>query len=223
MSRPSPSRDRIIRFILGSSLADVPSPGKTPHPYRRPFTTLYEFASRTGIAFSWVHGTFDLLRQHGWIDLRHGLSVRDAPAIFDWWLQHSSAPRYHSLHVANAWDASKRLLKEFGIQNAFTTYYAENACQGHLYPRRADVYVRQADLSEARRHLVHDLDAQLGGTNFRLVYGDDHVLDEKLTMPTAAGRRDLAPLPQVILDLMREGGSAREAADLLIQRAFPHA
>ena len=32
-----------------------------------------------------------------------------------------------------------------------------------------------------------------------------------------------APFPQVVLDLLTEGGSAAEAADMLIQKAHPHA
>jgi len=223
MSRPSPGRDRILRYVLGMNVRNVQAAEHPLKPYPAQFTSIYELAQRTGVAFSWVHETLDVLSHFGWIDLSQGLRIRDADAIFAWWLNQSAQPRYHAFHVANAREASARLLHDFRIPNAFTTYYAENAYQGHLFPRRADVYVRMEHVAQARAHLVGDLNAQLGGTNFRLIYGDDHILDEKVSIGHARERLDYAPVPQVILDLMREGGSAREAADLLIQRAFPHA
>lgn len=119
--------------------------------------------------------------------------------------------------------ATSAALAEHGVPNALSTYYAENAYQGHLFPRRGDAYVREADVARAKQILLTELDAQLGGSNFRLLASDDHILDETVTIGPPLIATTYAPFPQVVVDLIEEGGSAREAADMLIQKAYPHA
>ncbi|MGQ0536361.1 MAG: hypothetical protein ACT4PT_09840 [Methanobacteriota archaeon] len=157
------------------------------------------------------------------IEPHDGLRVLDATAIFERWKGLRTRPSVHGLQVAEPRRAIHDLVHAAGIPAAITTYYAENVYQGHLFPRRMDAYVRRSDADEARRHLVEEHDAKIGGANLRLLWGDDWLLEETVGIGSGAATTDYAPFPQVVLDLMTEGGSCREAADMLIAKAYPHA
>lgn len=218
MPRPSPARDRILRFLLASRAKNVPA----SIPAALPLTSLYQLAERTGVAFSWVHKVVRELQREGWVHTDGRIEVTDPSAVFAWWRENRTEPKAHGFHVADPLTTAARLLHEHQVPHATTTYYAENAYQGHLFPRRLDAYVREDALARARVAVV-ELGGQLGGTNFRLLTGDDAILDEVVPIGQGPAELRYAPVPQVILDLLTEGGSAREAADLLIQRAYPHA
>lgn len=219
MPRPSPSRDRILRHLLGASAKGVP----VPDAYRAPFRSIYELAQRTGVAFSWVHATVREIEAAGWLRVGDHLQVVRPGELYEWWQGVRTRPRVHGFHVQDPREAGLALLHEHGLPVAFTSYYAENAYQGHLFPRRGDLYLRLEDLARAREIVVHRLGGQLGGTNFRLLAGDDALLEERVRIGDGPTGIDYAPLPQVVLDLIAERGSAREAADMLIQKAHPHA
>lgn len=221
MPKPSPTRDRILRTLLYSAAKNVPGPAQA----LRPLPSLYQLADRTGASFAWVHETVTGWIQKGWVETHGQLEVLDPVALYEWWGKHRTTPEVHSFHASDPQEAIADLRTEHGVASVITSYYAENAYQGHLFPRRMDAYIRETDLPHAREGLV-ELGAQLGGTNLRLLTGDDAIVDEAVVVgeeqaPTVETR--YAPLPQVVLDLITEGGSAREAADLLIERAYPHA
>lgn len=217
--RPSPARDRILRYLLASCASERVS---IPAPAGLPLPSLYKLADRAGVAFSWVHKTVGELADRGWVHTDGRIEVTDPTAVFAWWRENRTVPKVHGFHVANVRTTAAALFREHQIPHAITTYYAENAYQGHLFARRLDTYVRADDLERARAALL-ELGGQLGGTTFRLLTGDDAILDEVVLVGKGPTELRYAPVPQVILDLMTEGGSAREAADLLLQRAYPHA
>lgn len=217
MPRPSAGRDRILRHLLGSSALNVP----LPKAYGR-VQSAHELAKRTGVSRSWVYATIEDLSSHGWLRTVDSIEPLNPRAIFAWWKANRTELKVHSFHVADPKLALAELQRR-GVETAITTYYAENIMQGHLFPRRGDCYVRAADLQKARTILVEEIDAQLGGTNLRLLVGDDGVLDEDVHIGEGNARVDYAPFPQVVLDLLTEGGSAAEAADMLIQKAYPYA
>lgn len=218
MPRPNPTRDRILRLLLASSARNVPNPPQEA----RPLPSLYQLAARSGASFPWVHEVVTDLADRGWVRTGGRIEAVDAAALFDWWRGNRTKPKVRGFHVGDPRATASRLLHERQVPHAITTYYAENAYQGHLFPRRFDAYVRDDDLERARAAVV-ELGGQLGGTNFRLLTGDDAILDEAVVIGQPPAELRYAPVPQVILDLITEGGSAREAADLLIQRAYPHA
>lgn len=220
MPKPSPTRDRILRFLLGSHAAGF----QLPESYAAKVTTRYELSARAGAAHNWVYSTLAPLQLKHWVSVTpdDGLHVLDAPAIYAWWKEVRTKPTVNGLQVADPRGAAQALLRK-GFPIAITTYYAENAYQGHLFPRRLDAYVRSKDIQAARRFLVEELDAKIGGVNFRLLTGDDPLLDETIRIEREAEQLAYASLPQVIVDLMTEGGSCGEAAEMLIQKAYPHA
>lgn len=219
MPRPSPTRDRILRFLLGTTARNV----QLPLNYAPPVTSRFELSIRADAAHNWVYSTLRVLEENGWIKTEDGLRLLDAPAVYRWWKGVRTRPTVHGLQVAEPHRALNALMHDTKIPVAVTTYYAENVYQGHLFPRRLDCYVRARDVDRARAMLVENLDAKIGGLNFRLMVGDDRLLDESLRMAADSIATDYAPFPQVVLDLMSEGGSCGEAAEMLVEKAYSHA
>lgn len=225
MPAASTSRDRILRFLLDINRHSRQS----HHPRRfgraapdrlalRRDSPRIQLAYATGVAFSWVYEVLDEFAAHGWVDRAHPLHVTDPAAIFEWWKPHRTPLKINGFQAKDPQLMASQL-NEQGIPNAVTTYYAENRSHGHLFPRRLDTYVRLDRLPKARQAII-DLGGQLGGTNFRLFTGDDAVVDERQPGPPGLMHLEYAPVPQVILDLYTEGGSAAEAADLMVKQEF---
>ena len=104
------------------------------------------------------------------------------------------------------------LLAGSGLQHAATTYLAESVVQDYLFTSRVDVYVRQEDAAEWHELIVED--GLVGGGNFRLLFGDDHVFYKSLVVEGVA----VVSLPQIAADLYDVGGACAEAADMLVER-----
>lgn len=229
-------RDHGARFAdeileLWGTFSDSPARltglGMVLHALRKPSRdesnpgSINQLAKQSGASFSWVHEIVSELASRGWVDKGDDVTVTKPMEVFEWWAENRTDPEAQTFHVTDPSETAEKLLHDMGVDHAITTYYAENALQGHLYPRRLDTYVRANELDRAREAII-ELGGSLGGTNFRLLIGEDAVIDEGVV---GEGSLQLlyAPLPQVILDLISEGGSAREAADLLIQRAYADA
>lgn len=231
MGRPSPTRDRILRLLLGTAMDSTRVPVPTQKTRRFVPDTIRDLAQYVPPeadqaeprSYAWVHEVVSEFVDAGWVTRRPRLEVVDPAAVFEWWSENRTRPKHHSFHLADPMPVLEAMLRRHpGAPSVITTYYAEQAFQGHLFPRRMDAYICEADLDHAKRVII-DEGGQLGGTNFRLWTGDDGIVDEPYFAQEGVTWPRYAPLPQVILDLMTEGGSAREAADMLLQRAYPHA
>jgi hypothetical protein len=215
MPRPATARDRILRYLLGGQLG----------PHHRgcygPVDSMYALWKASGVpSFASVHETIGLLIEAGLVDAEEPTRINYPPSVYCWWAGERARPKVHSLHVSSPTEAAAAL-DEAGIPNAATTYYAENAWASHLFPRRFDTYVKAHDVARARKVLL-DRGAQLGGTNFRLLTSDGHLLQEAdACRPLYPGTPYLlAPLPQVIVDLLQERGSPVEAAEMLLEKLY---
>ena len=228
MPPPSTSRDRVVRHLLDVNRHNRQS--HSPLPFgraRRDRGTVtrdspkISLAFATGVAPSWVNEVLSELQANGWVDSNRPLQVLDPHAVFAWWRQRRAPPRIHGFQAQDP-KLLAHQLAERGVHNAITTFYGENQHHGHLFPRRMDTYVRLDELPRAREIII-ELGGQLGGTNFRLWTGDDAVVDDR--QPGAPGplRLDFAMVPQIILDLYLEGGSAAEAAALMVKKEFLYA
>ena len=105
-----------------------------------------------------------------------------------------------------------RALKNSNIDYALTTYQAENLVQHYLFPSRTDLYVKEEDMDEWHRIMTKN--GLYGNGNVRIIPYDKHVL---------YGRRKIhglfiVSLPQMIIDLIREGGPCEEAAEMLLKK-----
>jgi hypothetical protein len=110
------------------------------------------------------------------------------------------------------------LIRRTEFRYALTTYQAENLVQHYLFPSRTDLYVPPEEWMK-----WHDMIVAAGGLvgkgNFRLLFGDNHVFYK------AFKRNELTvvSLPQLLVDLITEGGPCLEAAQLLLEKVSEHA
>jgi hypothetical protein len=214
MPRPSPARDRLLRTLLTSKARNLPRQAGTPK-----IVSLYGWAQQCGVSFPWVHEVAHELAANGFIELQPELRVKDAEGLYAWWRKNSSKPTIVSFHAAEPMAVLRDAAARAHIQYALTTYYAENWLQGHLFPRRVDAYIRPADLPSMRVAILA-AGGQLGGTNMRLWMRDDHLTQEAYKVGNPPVQQWYAPPAQVLLDLYEEGGSAAEAADMLVRAAY---
>ncbi|MDV3278657.1 MAG: hypothetical protein LYZ69_09390 [Nitrososphaerales archaeon] len=106
-----------------------------------------------------------------------------------------------------------RVLKNTGLEYGLTTYRAESMVNRYLFPSKTELYIRGADF-EAWHALLVKEGALVGGGNVRLRWYDDQVLYNSFSID---GYR-MVSVPQLIVDLLREVGSAVEAANMMMQK-----
>ncbi len=104
------------------------------------------------------------------------------------------------------------LLKESKMDYVLTTYQAENIIQHFLFPARIDIYIKESDLE--KWHKLATEKGLYGKGNFRIIVEDTHVMYKKRIIDGFS----IVCLPQLIVDLFKEGGPCEEAAQMLIKR-----
>jgi hypothetical protein len=96
---------------------------------------------------------------------------------------------------------------------ALTTYFAENQVNHHLFPTRCDAYVVGSTLDNMKKAVLKE--GLIGSGNTRLIVPvDEGIIDEAQEI---RGVR-VVSLGQLMLDLVREGGVAMEAFEMMVRR-----
>jgi len=185
-------RERILRRILD------------PDTDHRP---LYRIARDSGAAYSWA---YELTRDLGKIGAMKSTRVTRPDRIYSYWLRHYVPPLYSEYHSPDP----LKLITGIDLDCAVTTYGADQAIQRYLFPRRYDVYIRREDAPAWHKGILRN--GFVGGGNLRLLLHDPDILK---TGETRRGLK-IVCLPQLILDLIVEGGVCTEAARLLFRRAY---
>ncbi|MBU3913359.1 MAG: hypothetical protein KKE50_04660 [Nanoarchaeota archaeon] len=103
------------------------------------------------------------------------------------------------------------LLKKSKLDYALTTYQAENIIQHYLFPSRVDIYIKESDLD--KWHSLMTKNGLYGKGNVRIIIADPHVMYGKRSINGLS----IVSLPQLIIDLTKEGGPCQEAAEMLIK------
>jgi hypothetical protein len=102
-------------------------------------------------------------------------------------------------------------IQDAELTHAFTTYRAENDYQGFLFVSNTAVYVAPDEI-EAWISLIED-NGLIGGGNTEFRVTDSHVFYGSETVNGIS----TVSIPQLIVDLLDEGGPCVEAADRLIE------
>jgi hypothetical protein len=139
--------------------------------------------------------------------LIEGTTVRDARGLYEYWREHRIQPSELTVALQSPLD----VIQESGLDHAFTTSRAENAHQGFLFVSNTAVYVAPDDI-EAWLSLVEER-GLIGGGNTEFRVTDSHVF---YGAETVKGLRTVS-VPQLIVDLLDEGGPCVEAAERLIE------
>ena len=182
------TKERIIRVLLN-------------HPGDN--MTKYRLAQLADASESWTRQYTEKLEKK---ELIKGTEVVAAADLYRVWLEQRIEPNQLEISLQQPMD----LLAETDLEYALTTYQAENLRQGFLFASSTDFYISPEDISNWLK--IVEEKGLLGGGNTRIRVLDDHVcynqqrVDGFLTVS----------VPQLILDLLAEGGPCEEAAEKLI-------
>jgi len=167
----------------------------------------YRVAKEAGASEPWVHEYLDRLEDQGLI---RGTAVQDIAGVFREW----QTVRISPTRLQVSFQHPLQLLEETGLQYALTTYQAEQRVGGHLFTKTTDFYIHPDERDQWER--IVEENGLLGGGNTTVLVTDPHVFYNNrqidgLTMVSA---------PQLILDLLSEGGPAVEAATMLAEEQY---
>ena len=165
--------------------------------------TKRELGRVAGTSDAWAIKFTNQLAEEALIE---GTTVLDPRGLYDYWQEVRITPSKVTVSLQSPVEA----IKEFGAEHAFTTYRAENAHQGFLFSSNTAVYVRPDDAADWNSFIEEE--ALVGGGNTEFRIADDRVF---YNATTVSGIRTVS-VPQLIVDLLDEGGPCEEAAERLI-------
>jgi len=183
-------RERILRVLLSEPDGNL---------------TKYRLAKLSETSKSWV---IDYLRKLEGEKLVKDTKVLDGEALLDHWFSISQKPRYFDFFV----QSPKDFLRKVNMDYALTTYLAENMLNHYLFPSRTDLYIREEDLLLWKDQISEN--GLVGKGNLRLLIYDEHTMYNKKKINGLW----VASMPQVLIDLRREGGVCKEAYDMMVEK-----
>jgi len=188
-------QDRIIRVLLVNPQGSL---------------TRYRISKLANCSWEWVKELFRKLERKG---LTKGTAVADYSGLIKYWLKTRLERDFREYLLQDPLD----LVHSSGLVYALTTYQAENMIQHYLFPSRTDAYVLSADLEKWHRQILN-AGGLVGGGNLRILPADSYAFYGSLEI---SGYK-IVCRPQLIVDLLAEGGSATEAGELLLQKVISH-
>ncbi len=139
--------------------------------------------------------------------LAKGSKSIDKIKLLKYWLSIYKKPKkYREYLIQNP----LKSLKKISLDYAVTTYYAENAVQKYIFPSRLDIYIKEEDLQKWHKLLTEE--GLYGKGNVRIIITDPHIMYNKRRINSLS----IVSLPQLIMDLYKEGGPCEEAAEMLL-------
>ncbi|QZP39738.1 hypothetical protein [Halobaculum magnesiiphilum] len=182
------TKERIIRVLLNHTGNDL---------------TKYRLAQLADASEPWTRQYTEKLEEVGLIK---GTEVVGAADLYRVWLDQRIEPNQLEISLQQPMD----LLAETDLEYALTTYQAENLHQGFLFASSTDFYISSEDISNWLETVEEK--GLLGGGNTRIRVLDDHVFYKQQRVDGFS----TVSIPQLILDLLAEGGPCEEAAEKLI-------
>ncbi len=170
--------------------------------------TKYRVAKEAKASYAWTHEFLANLEREG---LVNGTKVTDYRGLIMYWRSIRRRPRKRDYMVQDPLS----LLFDTDMEYAVTSYQGETLVQGYLFPSRVDFYVREGD--QRRWHKLLSDNGLVGKGNVRTLVDDEHVFYSSHVV------RDInvVSYPQLILDLLIEGGPSAEAAEMLLGKVAP--
>jgi len=141
--------------------------------------------------------------------IARGTSVTNYAAVLNTWTKLGIRFQSQSYMITNEMET----LQSAKLPYALTTYRAESLVNRYLFPTRTELYIRSKDVT-AWHDLLVEKHALVGGGNVKLRWYDDDVFYNSFML----GGYRIVSVPQLILDLIREGGVAVQAAEMMIKK-----
>ena len=172
--------------------------------------TKYRLAKTAEASFPWTHEFLNKLQA---LKLVKGTQVTNYAELINYWLPIKTKSEKKDYMHKNPLS----LIQETNLPYALTTYQAENLVQHYLFPSRTDLYIKKEDADKWHEELT--VEGLVGKGNLRLLIADEHVFYG------AFKRQNLTvvSIPQLIVDLLQEGGVCTDAAEKLINKVEQHA
>ncbi len=183
-------RERILRVLLSSKEA----------------LSKNELSKQAECTRQWVILFLKILEKK---KLVKGTAPLEKEKILDYWISISKKPRKYRDYMVKE---PLEIIKKSKLEYALTTYQAENIVQHYLFPSRVDVYISEGDLDSW--HSLMTKHGLYGKGNVRIIIADEHVRFAKRIINGQA----IVSIPQLIVDLTKEGGPCTEAAEMLRKR-----
>lgn len=181
-------KGRIIRVLLNHPGDDL---------------TKYRLAQLSEASEPWTRQYTEKLEEQGLVE---GTEVVAPVALYQLWLDQRIEPKQLDVSLQQPMN----LIAESDLQYGLTTYQAENLHQGSLFTSTTDFYIVPAEINNWLA--IVEEKGLLGGGNTRLRVLDDHVFYNQQVVDGFS----TVSIPQLILDLLAEGGPCEEAAEKLI-------
>jgi DNA-binding Lrp family transcriptional regulator len=182
-------KERMLRLILNHPNGELQKPA---------------LAEMVNASQGWVYSFTDELEEQGYLD---GIRVIDCRPLYEEWLNTRVEPNV----LPASFQQPMQLLEDnTQLEYALTTYQAENLVQGFLFASTTEFYIKSGQIRDWITFVEEK--GLLGGGNTRIRVTDDHVFYN-------SQKRDSHPVvstPQLIVDLLDEGGPCEEAAEKLI-------
>ena len=186
-------RERIIRTLLDKPDGSI---------------TAYRIHKTTECSEQWVGSYLKKLES---MHLIKRTRVIDAVGLYNHWISIRIPPHYAEYHTQQD---PLDIIKKTSLPYALTTYQADNLIHRYLFPTRTDLYILHKDLD--RWHNIFLSNGLVGPGNTRILIADPHIIENTFTEQQFS----IAPKPQLICDLLMEGGIAADAAYLLLKRWY---
>jgi len=139
-----------------------------------------------------------------------GTCVIDVIGLFNYWIKISHPAYIREYHVKNP----IQCLEKTSLKYALTTYQAETLTQNYLFPSRIDLFVREEDVE--KWHTLFTKNGLTGKGNVKIIIEDEHVFYKSKQKKGFI----VVSIPQLIVDLLKEGGVAEEAAIILMRKKY---
>jgi predicted transcriptional regulator len=183
------TRERLLRILLSHPNGDL---------------NKHALAQEAETSDAWAAKFTNQLEDKGLVE---GTTVQDPRGLYDYWRDKRVSPST----VTVALQSPVETIQDADLTHAFTTYQAENAQQGFLFTSNTAVYVDPDEIKE----WISLIEEQglIGGGNTEFRVTDSHVFYRAETVNGI----ETVSIPQLIVDLLDEGGPCVEAAERLIE------
>jgi hypothetical protein len=188
--RKTATKSRVARILLNNPKGSL---------------SKYRIAKLSNAGYPSVHR---LLKQLEKKKLIEKTTVKDYRGLFEWWQSIQIRSEYRDYLIKDPLALLRNAKLEYGL----TTYQAENHTQNYLFASRTDFYINPHD--KLKWHKLLTSNGLVGKGNVRMLVGDEYVFYNSFK------RNDLSfvSIPQIIVDLLIEGGVCVEAAEMLIEK-----
>lgn len=182
---------RIIRALLHASNGSL---------------TKYRIAKLAECSVPWV---IEFLRKLEEKRLVKKTKVLNTDKMIEWYLETMPKIKHFDFFVQDP----LTFLKQSKLEYALTTYAAENFVSRHLFPSRYDIYIKAEDFDKWKSIILEK--GLLGRGNSRLNIAKDELVFKEAKEIKGV---KVVSMPQLLIDLKREGGVCIEAYNILVKR-----